>query len=116
MAERIRLGVSRCLLGEPVRYDGGHARDRYLTDTLSEYVEFVPVCPEVECGFPTPRETFRLVGDASGPRFVTGKTGQDFTDRMTQWALQRVCVCRWMRAGNARQRLRARKLRQDAAT
>ena len=60
----IGVGVSRCLLGEEVRFDGGHKRDRYLTDVLGRHVEWVPVCPEVEAGFGTPREAMRLVGDA----------------------------------------------------
>lgn len=53
--EKIKLGLSSCLLGEKVRFDGGHKWDRFLTDTLGEYVEYVPVCPEVECGFGIPR-------------------------------------------------------------
>ena len=88
--DKIRLGVSTCLLGENVRYDGGHKRDRFITDVLSRYVDFVPVCPEVECGFPIPRESFRLVGDSSNPRLVTTKTKVDHTDRMKAWAEKRV--------------------------
>jgi len=88
--ERIRLGVSTCLLGENVRWNGGHARDRFVTDTLGQFVEFVPVCPEVEAGFPIPRETFRLVGDLDRPRLVTTKTRVDHTERMEAWARQRV--------------------------
>jgi uncharacterized protein YbgA (DUF1722 family)/uncharacterized protein YbbK (DUF523 family) len=87
---KVRLGISSCLLGHKVRYDGGHKLDRYLTNTLSEYVEFVPVCPEVECGFPIPRETLRLLGDPESPKLVTTKTGQDFTQRMASWATRRV--------------------------
>jgi uncharacterized protein YbgA (DUF1722 family)/uncharacterized protein YbbK (DUF523 family) len=90
MEHRIRLGISTCLLGQNVRYDGGHKLDRFLTDTLGQYVEYVPVCPEVECGFSTPREAFRLVGDPESPRFVTSRTHQDYTERMMQWAKRRV--------------------------
>ena len=90
MEPKVRLGISSCLLGHKVRYDGGHKRDRYLADTLSEYFDFVPVCPEVECGFPIPRETLRLLGDPESPRLVTTKTGQDFTQRMASWATRRV--------------------------
>jgi uncharacterized protein YbbK (DUF523 family) len=61
MKNRIRTGVSACLRGQPVRFDGGHPHDRYLTGTLGECLDFVPVCPEVEAGFPILRETFRLV-------------------------------------------------------
>jgi uncharacterized protein YbgA (DUF1722 family)/uncharacterized protein YbbK (DUF523 family) len=88
--EKIKLGISTCLLGEQVRFDGGHKWDRFLTDTLGQYVEYVSVCPEVECGFGIPREPFRLVGDPKNPRLVTSKTNQDHTERMTQWAKKRV--------------------------
>jgi uncharacterized protein YbgA (DUF1722 family)/uncharacterized protein YbbK (DUF523 family) len=88
--EKIKLGISTCLLGENVRYDGGHKLDRFLTETLGQYVEYVPVCPEVECGLPIPREALRLVGNPDSPRLVTTRTKQDLTDRMTQWAQKRV--------------------------
>lgn len=86
MNRPIRLGISRCLLGDKVRYDGGHKHDPFLTRTLGEYVEYVPVCPEVECGLPIPREAMRLVGDPDSPRLVTQKTGIDHTRRMQDWA------------------------------
>lgn len=85
----VRLGVSRCLLGEPVRYDGGHKLDRYLVNTLGQFVEWVPVCPEVEMGLPTPRPFMRLVGDPENPRLVAPKTGADHTEAMTAWAKKR---------------------------
>jgi uncharacterized protein YbgA (DUF1722 family)/uncharacterized protein YbbK (DUF523 family) len=88
--EKIPIGISSCLLGENVRYNGGHALDRFLRDTLGKYVHYMPVCPEVECGFGIPRETFRLVGDFREPRLITGKTGIDHTDRMEAWAERRV--------------------------
>jgi uncharacterized protein YbgA (DUF1722 family)/uncharacterized protein YbbK (DUF523 family) len=90
MNVRIRLGISSCLLGNAVRYDGGHKLDRFLTETLEQYVEFVPVCPEVECGMPIPREAMHLEGDPEAPRLVTIKTGIDKTDRMVHWAEKRV--------------------------
>ncbi len=90
MEDKIKIGVSTCLLGERVRYDGGHKMDRYITDTLGQYLEFVPVCPEVECGLPIPRESMRLVGDPGSPRLVTTRTGIDHTDRMIRWAKKRV--------------------------
>src|SRR5512139_464343 len=90
MEEKIRLGISTCLLGEKVRFDGGHKHDRFLTDTLGQYVEYVPVCPEVECGFGVPRESFRLVGDPENPRLVTTRTDIDHTERMVRWARKRV--------------------------
>jgi uncharacterized protein YbgA (DUF1722 family)/uncharacterized protein YbbK (DUF523 family) len=86
----IRLGVSACLLGQQVRYDGGHKLDRYLVDTLGRYVEWVPVCPEVEVGLPIPRETMRLVGDPASPRLIAPKSGTDHTERMVAWARARV--------------------------
>jgi uncharacterized protein YbgA (DUF1722 family)/uncharacterized protein YbbK (DUF523 family) len=83
---KIPVGISACLLGENVRYDGGHKLDHYLRDTLGQFVEWVPVCPEVECGLPVPREAMRLVGDPDSPRLVTRKTGIDHTERMSKWA------------------------------
>jgi uncharacterized protein YbgA (DUF1722 family)/uncharacterized protein YbbK (DUF523 family) len=88
--EKIRIGASACLLGEKVRYDGQHKLDRYLTDTLSQWFEFVPVCPEFELGLGVPRETMRLEGDPEHPRLVTGKSRIDLTDRMQAWCDQRV--------------------------
>jgi uncharacterized protein YbgA (DUF1722 family)/uncharacterized protein YbbK (DUF523 family) len=90
MEEQIKLGVSACLLGQNVRYNGGHSRDPFITDTLSQYVEFFPVCPEVECGFSTPREALRLVGDPEAPRLITTNTKQDHTERMRTWCSKRV--------------------------
>ena len=88
--EKIKLGISTCLLGENVRYDGGHKLDRFLTDTLGQYVEYIPVCPEVECGLPIPRESMHLEGDPESPRLVTLRTKQDMTERMVSWAKKRV--------------------------
>jgi len=90
MEDRIRLGVSSCLLGNMVRFDGGHQHDRYITGTLGNYVDFVPVCPEVECGMPIPREALRLVGDPDTPRLVTSRTNVDHTDQMLRWAAGRL--------------------------
>lgn len=87
---KIRLGISSCLLGENVRYDGGHKLDHFLRDTLGQYVDYVPVCPEVECGLPVPREAMRLVGHLEAPRLVTRQTGRDLTGQMQEWASRRV--------------------------
>ncbi len=87
---KIRIGISSCLLGQPVRYDGGHKRDRFLTDVFSRFVEYVPVCPEVECGLPVPRESMRLIGDPEQPRLVAPKSGVDHSRRMREWAARRV--------------------------
>jgi uncharacterized protein YbgA (DUF1722 family)/uncharacterized protein YbbK (DUF523 family) len=86
----IRLGISTCLLGERVRYDGGHKRDPFLVDELGRYVEWVPVCPEVEVGLPVPRESMRLEGDPEHPRLMAPKSGIDYTERMEAWAKERV--------------------------
>jgi uncharacterized protein YbgA (DUF1722 family)/uncharacterized protein YbbK (DUF523 family) len=85
-----RIGVSRCLLGEEVRYDGGHKRDRFLTDVLGRYVKWVPVCPEVEAGLGTPREAMRLVGHPQNPRLVTIKSGMDHTRALETMTTNRI--------------------------
>jgi uncharacterized protein YbgA (DUF1722 family)/uncharacterized protein YbbK (DUF523 family) len=86
----IRLGISKCLLGANVRYDGGHKRDPFLIDELGQYVQWVPVCPEVEMGLSVPREAMRLVGSPEDPRLVTIKTGLDYTERQLSWTMQRL--------------------------
>lgn len=86
----IRVGVSTCLLGERVRYDGGHKRDRFITDVLTQFMEFVPVCPEVECGLSIPRESMRLVGDPEAPRLIAPRSGTDYTAQMQTWAKARL--------------------------
>lgn len=83
---RIRVGVSACLLGQNVRWDGGHKRDRFLTDVLARWIEFVPVCPEVGIGLPTPRPTLRLVGSPKAPRIVNPRTDEDYTEDMAAFA------------------------------
>ena len=90
MGTKIRLGISSCLLGKAVRYDGGHKLDRFLTETLGQYVEYVPVCPEVECGMPVPRESMRLEGDPESPRLITTRTRIDKSAQMISWAERRV--------------------------
>ena len=85
MNQKPLVGISKCLLGENVRYDGGHQLDRYLRDTLGRHVEFVPVCPEVECGLNVPREAMRLVEVDGAVRLLTRETGTDMTDTMQSW-------------------------------
>ncbi len=75
----IRVGVSSCLLGEHVRYDGGHKHDRYLTEVLGRYFRFVAVCPEVEVGMGTPREPVRMVRQGETIRMVGASSGDDHT-------------------------------------
>ncbi|HEY7040874.1 MAG TPA: DUF523 and DUF1722 domain-containing protein [Methylomirabilota bacterium] len=86
----IRVGVSACLLGEEVRYDGGHLKDAYLTGVLARHITWVPVCPEMEVGMGVPREPIRLVGDAAAPRLLGLTSGADHTDRMNAFARRRV--------------------------
>lgn len=90
MEEKIKLGISACLLGEKVRYDGTNKLDRFLTDTLGRYVDYVPVCPEVEYGMGVPREPVRLAGVPSDPRMVGVRSGKDHTPGMKRWAAKRV--------------------------
>ena len=87
---RIRLGISSCLLGEKVRFDGGHKLDTLITETLGKYCEWVPVCPEMEIGLGSPRETLRLTGTPEEPRLVAVKSGNDLTGTMKQWAARRL--------------------------
>ena len=86
----IRIGVSSCLLGEAVRYDGGHKRDRFLTDLLGRFVEWVPVCPELESGMGAPRPAMRLVRDGEELRLREIASGRDHTPRMQRYAGRRV--------------------------
>lgn len=86
----IKVGISSCLLGERVRYNGGHRLDDFLAGTLGRFFTYVPVCPEVECGLSIPRESMHLTGSAEAPRLVTLKTGIDHTERMKAWAARRI--------------------------
>ena len=86
----IPVGISACLLGSAVRFDGGHKRDRNLTDLLGRHFHWVPVCPEVEIGLGTPRESLRLIGSAEAPRLVAPRSGRDLTEVMAGHAVQRV--------------------------
>jgi uncharacterized protein YbgA (DUF1722 family)/uncharacterized protein YbbK (DUF523 family) len=87
--KRLRIGISSCLLGDEVRFDGGHKRDTFLTDVLSPCVEWVRVCPEVEIGLGIPRETLRLVNVAGDTRMITTRTGIDHTETMRTYARRR---------------------------
>jgi uncharacterized protein YbbK (DUF523 family) len=87
---KFRVGISRCLLGDPVRYDGGHKRQPTLLEILGPHVEWVPVCPEVEAGMGTPREPIELVTRAGGVRMVGSVSRRDWTDQMRRFAAPRV--------------------------
>ena len=86
----IKVGVSSCLLGEKVRWDGQHKKNQYMTELLANYFEWIAVCPEVELGMGIPRETVRLVGDVDAPSMVGTKTEEDWTDRMNIYAKKKV--------------------------
>ena len=103
----IRIGISACLLGEKVRYDGGHKRDNYLVETFGRYVEWVRVCPEVEMGLGTPRDTLRLVRIGNDVHMIMPKTGADHTEGMCAYAARRVRVL-------AREDLRGYILKKDS--
>ena len=88
--KKIKIGVSSCLLGNSVRYDGGHKLDRFLRDTLGQYADYVPVCPELECGLGVPREAMRLEGNPESPRLMTRQSRKDMTETMSVWAKKRL--------------------------
>jgi uncharacterized protein YbgA (DUF1722 family)/uncharacterized protein YbbK (DUF523 family) len=87
---KAKLGISACLLGQKVRYDGGHKRDYFLTETFGRYVEWVPVCPELEVGMGVPRESVHLVGTQEQPRMIAERSGKDWTAEITHFAAKRV--------------------------
>ncbi|MBE0504462.1 MAG: DUF523 and DUF1722 domain-containing protein [Desulfuromonadales bacterium] len=90
MSDTIKIGVSSCLLGERVRYDGGHKHNDYITGILGDYFSFVPVCPEVGCGLPIPREAMRLEGDPAAPRLLTRQSRIDLTAQMQAFCAAKV--------------------------
>jgi uncharacterized protein YbbK (DUF523 family) len=87
--DKVKVGISSCLLGEKVRYDGSHKFDRYIADILGRYFEWIPICPEVECGLTVPREPMHLVGEPSSPRLVTINTRIDLTEEMVKWTMKK---------------------------
>jgi len=97
-SQRVRVGISRCLLGEPVRYDGGHRYNGYINKILGKCFEFVAVCPEVVIGLGTPRPPLLLVGDAHAPRAVgVDDPGFDVTERLDEYARSMVEPCRYLK-------------------
>jgi uncharacterized protein YbbK (DUF523 family) len=93
VSDRPRLGVSACLLGEPVRHNAGHKRDDWLVDVLGPMVEWVAVCPEVEAGFGTPRETMQLAWTGEGRiALMTTATARDMTATMRRFADSRIAA------------------------
>jgi uncharacterized protein YbgA (DUF1722 family)/uncharacterized protein YbbK (DUF523 family) len=86
----IRIGISACLLGEKVRFDGGHKREAFIVDTLGQFFQWVPVCPELEIGLGTPRESLRLVGTPERPQLIAPRSQSDHTAAMQQYAAERL--------------------------
>jgi uncharacterized protein YbgA (DUF1722 family)/uncharacterized protein YbbK (DUF523 family) len=90
MGNKLKLGISSCLLGNQVRYDGQHKYDTWLVEELGPYVDYIAVCPEVECGLPVPREAMRLVGDPANPQLLTTKTRIDITPQMLSFCKKKI--------------------------
>ena len=86
LSSRPRLGISSCLLGQKVRFDGGHKQDAFLCETFGRFVEWIPVCPEIEVGMGVPRETVRLVGAPGDPKMIAERSGRDWTMAMKRFA------------------------------
>ncbi len=85
--EKINIGISACLLGQTVRFDGGHQHDHYLTDVLGKYFEYHPLCPEVAIGLGVPRSSLRLIANAEGePQAIMPNTGVNHTEALRQFA------------------------------
>lgn len=88
---RVTIGISSCLLGENVRYDGGHKRDRFVTGELSRYMDFLPLCPELGSGMSVPRPPIQLVGDPDNPRLLgVADPSMDVTNQVERYARRAV--------------------------
>ncbi len=87
----IKIGISACLLGKKVRYNGRHKLNRALKRwASSKGIKFIPVCPEVECGLPVPREPMILTGNPETQRLITINTGIDYTDKLRKWSREKI--------------------------
>lgn len=87
---KLNLGVSSCLLGNKVRYDGNHKLNHYIAETLSNFFKLVPVCPETECGLGIPRESMHLVRQDNSIHLVTTKSGKDLTSLFDNWLINKL--------------------------
>ncbi|TKJ40773.1 hypothetical protein CEE37_07350 [candidate division LCP-89 bacterium B3_LCP] len=90
MPSKLKIGISACLTGEKVRYDGESKLDRQLLDSLSGVAELVPICPEVDCGLTIPRPKMELRGETESPRIVVIETSRDLTDKFTSWSAGKI--------------------------
>ena len=85
---RLRLGVSACLLGAKVRFDGGHKRNRFIIEDLGAHFDLLAFCPEVAIGMTTPRQPIRLVGDVQAPRAIGSRdSGLDVTEPLRDYSM-----------------------------
>jgi uncharacterized protein YbgA (DUF1722 family)/uncharacterized protein YbbK (DUF523 family) len=105
--DKIPVGISSCLLGDQVRFDGGHKRHRFVTDVLGDYVQWVPSCPEVGAGMGVPRESIRLVRAGEGVRALGNRSDDDYTEGLARYSERRV-------AQLAPMRLRGYVLKKDS--
>ncbi|MCL0044802.1 DUF523 and DUF1722 domain-containing protein [Nitrospinaceae bacterium] len=90
MKNKIKIGVSSCLLGEEVRWNGGHKKDRYVQAALDNYFEYVPTCPEVDVGMGIPRETVALYGVLEDHKMISKKSQTDWTSKMNTYMKGRI--------------------------
>lgn len=81
----LKIGISACLIGKKVRYNGSHKQDHYLTDTLGRFIYWIPVCPEIEAGLAIPRKPMHLEGDPESQRLILNKTREDITATLNKW-------------------------------
>jgi len=88
--DKIKVGISSCLLGNRVRWNAKHKHDYFFTEILSQYFDYIPVCPEVECGLGVPRETLKLKGNWRNPLLMTTNTKIDLTDLVKKWAAKKI--------------------------
>jgi len=88
--KKMKVCISRCLLGDNVRYNGKQKFNCYIDENLSEYFEWIPVCPEVECGLPVPREAMQLEGDPANPSLMTIDTREDLTAQMQRYITEKL--------------------------
>lgn len=86
----IRIGISSCLVGREVRFDGGHKHEPFLTGTVARFVEFVPVCPELDVGMGVPREAVRLIRREDGVHMEGNRSGRDWTEPMELYSRRKV--------------------------
>jgi len=88
--KKLKIGISSCLLGKNVRYNGENKLDRFIVKILGHYFSYIPICPEVECGLGIPRLPMRLEGNPKRPKLVITSTNIDITKKMLSWSKEKV--------------------------